>query len=458
MADVTPTQDDVLLSDNSELLGGPAGVNRRAGSWWWTPLRVLIVLAALAYALGIWLGSACRNSNWISPERYEHLCYTDIHPFYTLQGLADSTFPYVHLSAGHQGVDAPVLVGMFMEVSSLLTHWLSSLRPQMDAAALFFDINVVLLLIPLLFAVVATALTTRNRPWDAAMVALAPIVILASRINWDLLAVALVALALLSLSRSRIVAAGILLGAAMSAAHYPFVILIALALLALRSKQWRATFRVALAAVVTWLVINVPFMVMNYEGWSAIYRKLIDALPDLGSLWFALQQWGGPELSTSTVNIAALLLFLAALAGIAAVVLRAPVPPRAASVIFLVVAAYVITAKGFAPQFGLWLIPLAVLARPRWRDFLIWQAAEVVYFVAVWWFLAGYQIDGAKGLTPEWYAFATFVHIAGTVYFAVMVIRDILNPEEDPVRITDVRLAEVRATSPDPAPHQSAMW
>ncbi len=454
MPDVTPTHDDALLASNSELIGGPAGVNRRVRPLWWVPLRVLTVLTGLGYALGIWIGSSCRDSNWISPERYEHLCYTDIHPFYTLQGLADSTVPYVQFSSAHQGVDAPVLVGMFMEVASLLTHWLSALRPQVDPAALFFDVNVVLLLIPLLIAVVAIALAARNRPWDAAMVALAPIVILASRINWDLLAVALVALALLQLSRNRVVAAGILLGAAMSAAHYPFVILIALALLAIRTRQWQASGRLVLAAVITWLAINVPFMLMNFDGWSAIYRKLFDALPDLGSMWFAAHQWGGPELSAGQVNLAALLLFLAALAGIAALVVQAPVPPRAASVIFLVVAAYVLLAKGFAPQFGLWLIPLAVLARPRWRDFLIWQAAEVFYFVAVWWFLAGYQVEGAKGLTAEWYAFATFVHIAGTVFFAVMVIRDILRPEDDPVR----RTSAARATSPDLGQHQSAMW
>jgi len=448
MTELAPTAEDPLLAQNSELIGGAAGLHRRSHRRWWTPLRVLIVLTGLSYSLGIWLGSSCRSSGWISPERYEHLCYTDIHPFYGLQGLAQGAVPYVDLSTSHQGVDAPVLVGMFMEVSALLTRWLSALRPQADVATLFFDVNVVLLLLPLLLAVIATALAARNRPWDAAMVALAPIIILASRINWDLLAVALVALAMLQLSRSRNLSAGVLLGAAMSAAHYPVVILFGLVLLALRTKQWQAAGRIVLSALVTWLAINVPFMVINVEGWAAIYRKVVDSAPDLGSVWFAISQWGGPQLTAGQVSLAALFLFLAALAGIAAVVLQAPQPPRAASVIFLVLAAYVVTAKGFAPQFGLWLIPLAVLARPRWRDFLIWQTAEVVYFVSVWWFLAGYQIDGAKGLTSQWYALATLVHIAGTVFFAIMVIRDMRRPQDDPVRITN----------PDREQHQSAMW
>ncbi|MDO9486613.1 MAG: hypothetical protein Q7K25_11210 [Actinomycetota bacterium] len=447
MAEVAPTQEDPLLAHGSELIGGPAGRNRRMRTGWWSPLRVLIMLSALGYGIGIWLGSSCRTSAWSSPERYEHLCYTDIHPFYTLNGLAEGAIPYLDISASHQLVDSPVLVGMFMQISALITRGITAIAPDASASTVFFEVNVVLLFVALLVVVIATALAARNRPWDAAMVALAPMMILAARINWDLLAVALVALALLQLTRNRSIATGVLLGAAMAAAHYPVVVLFALVVCALRTKQVSSTGRMVLAAVISWLVINLPIIVLNFDGWSAIYRKMLDSGPELGSVWFALAQWGGPLLSARSVTLASALLFLAALAAITALVLHATVPPRAASVIFLVVAAYALTAKGFSPQFGIWLIPLAVLARPRWRDFLIWQGAEVVYFIAVWWYLAGYEIAGAKGLSAEWYAFATLVHVAGTLFFVAMVIRDMVKPQADPVRLT----------TPNPVPHQSVM-
>jgi len=92
-----------------------------------------------------------------------------------------------------------------------------------------------------------------------------------------------------------------------------------------------------------------------------------------------------------------------------------------------------VTNKVYSPQFVLWLIPLAVLARPRWRDFLIWQSCEVLYFFAAWWFLQSLAHPD-RALPAEWYATAVFVHILGTLYFAAMVVRDIVRPQHDPVR------------------------
>ena len=113
--------------------------------------------------------------------------------------------------------------------------------------------------------------------------------------------------------------------------------------------------------------------------------------------------------------------------------------PTIAQVSFLILAAFVITNKVYSPQYVLWLVPLAVLARPNWRDFLIWQFGETIYFAAIWWFLAGYGIDDGKTLTPQWYAAATFVHIAATLYFAIWIVFDISSRNDQSIRTASKR-------------------
>ncbi|NED82523.1 hypothetical protein G3I76_20785, partial [Streptomyces sp. SID11233] len=75
-------------------------------------------------------------------------------------------------------------------------------------------------------------------------------------------------------------------------------------------------------------------------------------------------------------------------------------------------------------------VPLAALARPRWRDFLIWQAGEVLYFLGIWLYLA-YTSGGkgAMGLSQEGYHLAICCHLLATAYLCAVVVRDILLPE-----------------------------
>lgn len=128
------------------------------------PVRVVLAMGAFAYILGFVLDLSCRNEQWKTPERYEHLCYTDISPLYSLRGFADGLIPYLQSDAAHPYLEYPVLTGAFMHVSALLTTAMNSLMDGVDRTEMFFDINVILLFIPLAVTVVATALTVRRRP------------------------------------------------------------------------------------------------------------------------------------------------------------------------------------------------------------------------------------------------------------------------------------------------------
>ena len=418
-------------------LGGRVGRRARIGGTWWKPVRVLVVLAAFGYLVGYLLDLSCRSNNWAIPDRYEHLCYTDISPLYSIRGFADGIIPYLNPNPTGESLkflEYPVLTGAFMQVASMITSVIGSVVADVNRAVVFFDVNVVLLFVALAVTVVATALTVRRRPWDAAMVALAPTVILGATINWDLLPLAFVGVALLLWSRNHPFAAGLLLGLAVAAKFYPLFFLGAFLVLSLRTARWKPFGLLIGGTVLTWLMVNIPVALANAEGWSFFYRFSGFRGEDFGSLYFAMTQAGLPSIPADNLNMVATGGFLLLCAGIGWVTLSAPRRPRLAAVLFLIVAAFVLTNKVYSPQYSLWLVPLAVMARPRWRDFLIWQVGEVIYFAAIWWFLVGYGIEDQQGLTGQQYAFATLIHFAATIYFAVMVLRDIYAPQHDPIR------------------------
>ena len=171
-------------------------------------------------------------------------------------------------------------------------------------------------------------------------------------------------------------------------------------------------------------------MLANFEGWSRFYTFSRERGIDFGSPWYALTLVG-VDLPGDAVNSLASGSFLLACAAIAWLVLRAPQPPRLASLAFLTVGAFVLTNKVYSPQYVLWVLPLAVLARPRWRDLLIWQAAESAYFVGIWWFLVGYGTQD-KGLHEGWYVAATAAHWLATAWLMALVARDAWSPQPRP--------------------------
>ncbi|KMS81272.1 membrane protein [Streptomyces leeuwenhoekii] len=434
---VRPTREDAVAAAGSELIGGPVGRRALPGTSWWTPVRVIALVAIGMFALGLVQKAPCYDGAWFfgASSQYTHACYSDIPHLYQGRGFADGLVPYFDkISGDMEYLEYPVLTGLFMEVASWLTPGSGSLQ---DQAQWYWMANAGMLMVCAAVIAVCVTRTHVRRPWDGLLVALAPAFALTATINWDLLAVALTAAAMLMWARSRPLAAGILLGLATAAKLYPFLLLGPLLVLCWRAGRWREFGKALSGAAGAWLVVNVPVMLFAFDGWSKFYTFSQERGVDFGSFWLIIAQNTTDPLSTDTVNTLALVLMVLCCGGIAALALAAPRRPRFAQLAFLIIAAFVLTNKVYSPQYVLWLVPLAALARPKWRDFLVWQACEVAYFLGIWLYLA-YTTSGDahKGLPTEGYHWAIGVHLLGTLYLCVMVVRDILMPERDPVRRT----------------------
>jgi Glycosyltransferase family 87 len=397
---------------------------------------VLLAASLLGMVLAFAEKIPCRSGAWFSyPSQFQDGCYTDIFPLYYGEGLSAGKIPYT----GHP-VEYPVLIGGAMQAAA----WLVRNVGQATRGREFFDVTVVLLAVCAVAGVLATARAAgQGRRWQALMVALSPALILNAFINWDLIAFALTALGIAAWAARRGVWAGVLLGLAVAAKFYPLVVFGPLLLLCLRAGRMREFAKTLAAAAAAWLAVNLPVMIIAPSGWGYFYVFSKNRGADWGSVWYLFEHYSVPVLGNtelSALNLMSAALFALALAAIAVLALAAPRRPRLPQLCFLVLAAFLITNKVWSPQYIVWLVPLAVLARPRLWPYVLWQLAEVGYFFAIWGYLIfvyrmeGNAVAGYQGISTGWYFAVLLFRLLAVAVLAAYVVRDILYPERDVVR------------------------
>lgn len=438
-----------------------------------SPAAVVLALTFLSLMLGFAQKYPCANGHPSEGVLWRQFCYSDILPLYSGRGLSDGDVPYL----GHD-IEYPVLTGALMGAVGLPVHTLGQSGALLtmaravgfetaDEGIVFYWMTAAVLGGFAMITTWALLRCRRDRPWDVALWAVSPGLVLIASVNWDLLAVALTTLAVLAWSRERPGWAGAMLGLGAAAKFYPLLLLGPLVLLCLRDRT-RSSVRVASvtvgAAVATWGVVNLPVAVVAPHGWAEYYRFSTARWIDWGSLWYIADHLATGSVgrgvvhalsgSVPALNRSSWLLFVACCVGIAALIWFAPRRPRVGAMAFLVVAAFLLTNKVWSPQFVLWLIPLAVLARPRWGFFLIWQAVEVGYL------MSELRVSlGAPGsaFAHEQASVARWLCVA---VMAGLVVSEALRPERDVVRSEDVDDPEggvlTRTTSPPADPLSAA--
>ncbi len=318
------------------------------------------------------------------------MCYSDIAYLYTGRGLAEGVIPYQPVKSlpaekrpltsdqEHQfSIEYPVLTGAWMGMTGLITHGIgkspdmsevshdavgSDKRVQYDGT-LFWAVNAVGFFVVLLIALSFLVYAQRRRPWDAALVAASPALALTGMINWDLLVVGCVAGFVWAWSTRRPVWAGIFIGLGTATKLFPLFFLGPLLVLCLRQRKFDIWLATAAAALGSWLVVNLPVFYWSPDEYLWFWRFNAQRGPDLGSLWLVASDYGHP-VSAETLNKASLVIFALACVAIGLLGLFARRRPRLVQLLFLVVASFLLVNKVYSPQYVLWLLPLAALARP----------------------------------------------------------------------------------------------
>ncbi|TCO32696.1 putative membrane protein [Kribbella steppae] len=450
---LSPSEADPSVAGLTVGLGGPLGRFARLSSSWWTPLRIALAVCTVTFALGVLQKAPCMDAGWDrqSWRPFKALCYSDIGFLYQERGFAEGNRPFLD-TGNYPVLEYPVLTGGFMEVAARAT-WVITGDPKKDltaeekrdTAGVFFLVNVIMLFLCALLIVGLTVATARGvetrpgaargQPLDALYVAAAPVLALTSTINWDLFAVALTSGAMFAWSRGRPIWFGILLGLGTAAKFYPFLLLGPLLIVCIRGRKLWPWFQATVATIVAWGLVNAPIYLLAKNEWMSFWTFNDQRESDYGSIWYVLKLAKHEVADVNQLNI---VIFAGLCLSIAILGLMAPRPPRFAQLAFLVVAAFLLVNKVYSPQYVLWLLPLVALARPRLRDWLIWQACECFYWMLVWMHLAQFLAPGNPDQPDRIYWLSVILRMAGTLWLMLVVSRDILLPENDPVRQGDV--------------------
>ncbi len=430
-----PSLDDPVANLGSDGFGGVIGRRARLPRSRATVAFLLLVLTLLSTAVGIGMRQPCFSTAWTGGgnQQYTHMCYTDIPFMYQGRGFSQGEVAYYSTNPNNY-LEYPVITGAAMETAALLARHVPG--DANNQGRWFYVFTTWFLLAFAAITVVALIGISGPRPWDAAMFAIAPGLMLNGTINWDLIAVGLAAVGAAGLGAQQADPGRSVHRPRHGGEAVPRPVAGGAGAVVLAGREDEGLGAVhGSARSGSWLAVNLPFMIENWHSWIYFYTFNENRGADWGSLWLFLEY--SPlhmTFNANQINTLFAVLLAVSCVGIGLIAWLARNRPRVAQIAFLAAAAFILFNKVYSPQYVLWLIPLAVLARPRWRDFLIWQACEVIYYGAIWLYLITVSNDANRGLPEGGYDFAIAIHIGGTLFFVVQVIRDIFDNRRDPVR------------------------
>ena len=311
-------------------------------------------------------------------RQYSRLCYNDLQPLYGIRGVQQKTFPYVHgRLEGDQGlvggaIEYPVLTGVFM--------WFSGLFVSDGNAYLVVS---AVLLAP--FALLAAYLLGRVTPGRAWMWAAAPAVVLYAFHNWDLLVVAAAVGGFYAWYRRKPILAAVLFGIGGALKVFPIFFLAPLVLERWRARDRGGAIKVAAAGAGTTVAINLPFALINWDGWWATYEFHRLRGPNYDSIWTWLPPWL-PDfvgLQIDLVSSVATLGFFVIALSVGWIRSRKegvyPFLPVCAAML----AAFLLWNKVHSPQYTLWLLPLLALVQVGIGWWVAYSVVDLLVYVGV---------------------------------------------------------------------------
>lgn len=406
---VVPAWSDPVVARLTGVVGGPVGRYAVIGARGLAGVAAaLVALGAAVLALGVWQKGHCLLKGWSTPDQFWRACYSDLPVVHVSSALAQRDLPWASEVPSSQ----PPLPGLAMWVIAQVSPRVGQ---EVAAQQWVFVLWALAALLLLAAGVVAAVALQPRRPWQAAHLAVSPVLVTLALVSTDLLGVTLMLLGLWAWQRQHPWPAGLLLGLALLVRPFPLVVVVAVVLVARRRGDRLAAAQVLVGAVLGALVVLVPLALVEPRALAPV-RDWWGQGAGFGALQMVPRLVGGSVPAAATTAVAVAGWVLAVVLAVRAASRRrahrrgAPLPGvvQLSALMMIVV---VLTAPSLSVQSGLWLLPwLALSARPWWEH-LVWALVETLHFVTTWLHIA-FASDAGRGLPPETYALVVTLRAA----------------------------------------------
>jgi uncharacterized membrane protein len=365
---------------------------------------------------------------------YQRLCYNDIQALYGPRLLADKQFPYVegHLDGGDLSggaIEYPVLTGVFMWVTAL----------PVDNFVDYLKVSA-LALMP--FGLLVAYLLARQAGWRAMLWAGAPALALYAFHNWDIIAVAASVVGFYLWWRGKPGGAAVSFAIGAALKLYPVLFVLPLMFDVALSRRDRddpegapdpaprldlgAALRTGALAAGTWVAINLPFALANFDGWIATYKFHSQRGANYDSIWTAgFSTWTPDKLNLVTMGLT--LVSVMAVLAIGWTRARKEGVYPFLQVSGALLAAVMLWSKVHSPQYTIWILPFFVLLRVNIGWWAAYTLADLMVYIGIFRWFADTSSEGFKSL----WIYGVWARAALLfALIAVFLISDPSEPEE----------------------------
>lgn len=307
-------------------------------------------------------------------------------------------------------VEYPALTGLIM--------WLLSffIEPAQFAWVDYFRLTAGFHVV--IFAVTAYFIhKLAGRKW-AIIFAISPAVLYSLNRNWDIWAVATMIWAIYLYEKGKEKQSAILLAISIATKFFPLVLLFPILISCLRQKQIKKFISYFSYTMGAWVLINLPFALINFRGWSYFYEFSYKRPIGSASVWEITSKIN-IALPSNKITFYILNLGILAILGLYLLKSRTPVPLVESS--FLIMFSFILFNKQYSMQYVIWLAALAVLAISRLNQrhqlsiiylYALWQASELAFQFA-------FFQNILTGMNPETASPA----VSGTAYGTIGIAR-----------------------------------